>query len=103
VEAIERVFATDSADHWLEVLLAAGVPAGKVRTMDEVYDWDQTRSQGLVLEVEHPAYGPLTLPGSPLRFDDTTHACGRSVHAAPPLLGEHGDAIRAWLDSDGGH
>jgi len=98
VAAIERVFATDSADHWLEALLAAGVPAGKVRTMDEVYDWDQTRSQGLVLEVEHPAYGPLTLPGSPLRFDDNAYAGGRTVHTAPPLLDEHGDAIRAWLE-----
>ncbi len=103
IAAIERVFATDSADHWLALLLAAGIPAGKVRAMDEVYEWEQTRSQGLVLEVDHPAYGPLTLPGSPLRFDDNAFAGGRADHVAPPLLDEHGDAIRAWLDSDPGH
>ena len=98
VAAIERVLATDSADHWLTVLLAAGVPAGKVRAMDEVYAWDQTRSQGLVLDVDHPAYGSLRLSGSPLRFDDNAFSGGRTEHAPPPLLDEHGPAIRAWLD-----
>ena len=98
VAAIERVLATDTAEHWLTVLLAAGVPAGRVRSMDEVYQWDQTRSQGLALEVDHPAYGHLTLPGSPLRFDDQTYSGGRPEHLAPPLLDQHGDAVRAWLD-----
>ncbi|MEO5852846.1 MAG: CoA transferase [Nocardioides sp.] len=98
VAAIERVLASDTAEHWLAVLLAAGVPAGRVRSLDEVYEWDQTRSQGLALEVDHPAYGPLTLSGSPLRFDDQTYSGGRSEHLAPPLLDQHGDAVRAWLD-----
>ena len=90
IAAIERVLATDSADHWLTVLLAAGIPAGKVRAMDEVYAWDQTRSQGLVLDVDHPAYGSLRLSGSPLRFDDNAFSGGRTEHAPPPLLDEHG-------------
>ena len=98
IAAIERVFATEPAEHWLGVLLAAGVPAGMVRSMAEVYDWEQTQSQGLVLDVEHPAYGHLRLSGSPLRFDDNAHSGGRSEHVAPPLLDEHGAAIRAWLD-----
>jgi hypothetical protein len=29
------------------------VPAGRVRGIDEVYAWDQTASQGLVIDVEH--------------------------------------------------
>ena len=98
IAAIERVFATEPAEHWLAVLLEAGVPAGMVRTMAEVYDWEQTQSQGLVLDVDHPAYGHLRLSGSPLRFDDNAHSGGRSEHVAPPLLDEHGAAIRAWLD-----
>jgi len=88
-----------AAEHWLELLLTQGVPAGKVRTLDDVYDWEQTRSQGLLLEVEHPSYGALTLPGSALRFDDNAFSGGREHHEAPPLLGQHSAAIRAWLDS----
>jgi crotonobetainyl-CoA:carnitine CoA-transferase CaiB-like acyl-CoA transferase len=97
IAVIEEVFATEPAEHWLALLLGAGVPAGKVRTLDDVYGWDQTLSQGLRLEVDHPAYGPLALPGSPIRFDDNAFSGGRAEHAAPPLLDQHGADIRAWV------
>ena len=98
IGVIEAIFAAQPAEHWLDLLLTAGIPAGKVRSLDDVYGWEQTRSQGLLLEVDHPAYGALTLPGSPLRFDDNAFSGGRTQHQAPPLLGEHGAAIRAWLE-----
>jgi crotonobetainyl-CoA:carnitine CoA-transferase CaiB-like acyl-CoA transferase len=101
VGVIESIFAAEPAEHWLELLLGAGIPAGKVRTMDDVYSWEQVRSQGLVLEVDHPAYGALELAGSPLRFDDNTFSGGRRTHAAPPLLGEHSREIRSWLADPG--
>jgi crotonobetainyl-CoA:carnitine CoA-transferase CaiB-like acyl-CoA transferase len=96
VAAIEAVFAAEDAEHWLELLLGAGIPVGKVRSIDDVYAWEQTRSQGLLLEVDHPAYGHLTLPGSPLRFEDNPFSGGRPDHRPPPLLDEHGAAVRRW-------
>ncbi|WP_067437565.1 CaiB/BaiF CoA transferase family protein [Nocardioides jensenii] len=95
---IEEVFATAPAEHWLTLLEDAGVPAGKVRSLDDVYDWEQTRSQGLVIEVDHATQGSLELPGPTIRFDDNAHAGGRVGHLAPPLLGQHNDSVRAWLD-----
>ncbi len=50
-------FATDPAEHWLELLSGAGVPSGKVRTLDDVYAWEQTLSQHLLLTVEHADAG----------------------------------------------
>lgn len=97
VTAIEAIFAAEPAEHWLDLLNRAGIPAGKVRSLDDVYTWEQTLSQGLLLEVEHSAYGPLKLPGSPIRLDDNTFSGGREHHLAPPLLDEHGAAIREWL------
>jgi crotonobetainyl-CoA:carnitine CoA-transferase CaiB-like acyl-CoA transferase len=97
VTEIEQIFAAEPAEHWLELLVDAGIPAGKVRSMDDVYAWEQVRSQGLVLEVDHPAYGSVELTGSPLRFDDNAFSGGREQHRPPPLLGEHGAAIRQWL------
>jgi formyl-CoA transferase len=94
---IEHAFAAESAEHWLAVLAAAGVPAGKVRRLDDVYAWEQTRSQGLVVEVDHRSAGPVELPGPPLRFDDLPYAGGRSEHLPPPLLGEHNADVEAWL------
>jgi crotonobetainyl-CoA:carnitine CoA-transferase CaiB-like acyl-CoA transferase len=97
VAVVEAVLADGDADHWLALLAEAGVPSGKVRSLDDVYGWDQTRSQGLLLEVEHPVHGTLTLPGSPLRLDDDRWSGGRRRHAPPPRLGEHTAAVRAEL------
>ncbi len=97
VAAIEHALSEQPAEHWLEVLRQRGIPAGRVRTLDEVYEWEQTRSQGLVIEVEHPLHGTLSLPGSPLRFGDATHSSGRARHDPPPMLDEQGADIRAWL------
>ncbi|MCA1657009.1 MAG: CoA transferase, partial [Actinobacteria bacterium] len=94
VAAIEAAFATWPTARLLPALVELGVPAGEVRTLDRVYGWEQTRSQQLVLDVEHATVGPLTLPGVPLRFDGG----GRTEHLAPPALGQHDAVVRAWLD-----
>jgi crotonobetainyl-CoA:carnitine CoA-transferase CaiB-like acyl-CoA transferase len=99
IEVIEGLFASSPAEDCLARLAAAGVPAGKVRTIDDVYAWEQTRSQGLLTSVEHPTLGTVELPGSPIRFDDNPFSGGRSTHLAPPTLGQHNEAIRAWLSS----
>ncbi|MGW6503713.1 CaiB/BaiF CoA transferase family protein [Nonomuraea angiospora] len=102
VELIEAAFAPFGADDLLGRLAAAGVPAGRVRSLDEVYDWPQTRSQGLLIDVEHAAIGEVTLPGPPLRFFDPAGPDGevettRTDHAAPPVLNADEEEIRSWL------
>lgn len=99
IEVVEAAFAEHDAEPLLARLAEAGIPAGKVRTLDEVYDWDQVASQGLRLDVEHATLGTVTLPGPPLRFfgadgDEVT----RREHAPPPTLDQHGASLRAWLD-----
>ena len=98
IEVIEGVFASSPAEDCLARLAHAGVPAGKVRSIDDVYAWEQTRSQGLLLSVEHPTLGTVELPGSPIRFDDNAFSGGRPSHVAPPTLGQHNESIREWLD-----
>ncbi len=98
IAMVEDVFAHWDASDLLVELAEAGIPAGKVRTLDEVYQWEQTASQGLLVDVKHPTLGSVTLPGPPLRFfaadgQETT----RRDHTSPPLLNEHGGAIRDWL------
>ena len=100
IARIEELFAPEPAEHWLAALAEAGVPSGKVRSMDDVYSWEQTLSQGLLLSVEHATQGELRLPGSPIRFDDDPWSGGRSEHLAPPTLGQHNESIREWLNSD---
>jgi len=51
-----------------ERLLAERVPCSPVRTLDEVIADPQLHARGALERVEHPAYGPITVPHSPLRF-----------------------------------
>ena len=96
--AVNAEFADRTLAELLSTLDQIGVPAGEVRTLDRVYDWDQTRSQGLVLDIDHPVLGSIEIPGPPIRLDDNAFAGGREKHLAPPALGEHNDSVRAWLD-----
>jgi crotonobetainyl-CoA:carnitine CoA-transferase CaiB-like acyl-CoA transferase len=94
VAAVDAAFADRPLAELLPRLAELGIPAGEVRTLDRVYEWEQTRSQGLLVDVEHSTVGPITLPGPPLRFDGST----ARVHTAPPTLGEHDEPVRRWLD-----
>lgn len=94
-ELVQGVFARLSTDELLVELERIGVPAGRIRNIREVYEWEQTRSQGLLIDVEHETLGTITLPGPPLRFFDTAGTeRTRRTHSAPPVLG----ADNALLD-----
>jgi crotonobetainyl-CoA:carnitine CoA-transferase CaiB-like acyl-CoA transferase len=95
---VEDAFSGWEAGSLLVRLNEIGVPSGKMRTLDEVYAWDQVDSQHLTTSVEHTTLGVLTLPGPPLRFFDRDGAeVTRLDHEAPPTLDEHGPAVREWL------
>lgn len=104
VRFVEDSFAQLDSEEVLARLKAAGVPAGVVRNLREVYEWDQVASQHLLIDVQHPTLGAVTLPGSPLRFFDVREGelaeSTRRAHTPPPLLDEHRDVILSWLGDD---
>ncbi|MBY0331032.1 MAG: CoA transferase [Acetobacteraceae bacterium] len=76
-----------------EMLLAERVPAAPVRTLDEVAADPHMLARGALERVEHPLYGPITVPHSPLRMG------GLPVEAHVPTgaLGGDGRAVLAEL------
>jgi crotonobetainyl-CoA:carnitine CoA-transferase CaiB-like acyl-CoA transferase len=83
--ALEAVFKTDGRDAWLEKLHAAGLPAGAIRTVDEVLESPEIAARGLIREIDHPAMGKSRLMASPLKLSDTPVVEPK----APPMLGQH--------------
>lgn len=100
VDIINSALANRDLDATIDTLTVAGIPAGRVRSLDEVYSWDQTRSQGLVIEVDHSSIGRIDIPGPPLRWFDGATEVTPTGHAAPPTLGEHTNAVLRWLADD---
>ncbi len=99
ISQIEDVFATWNLSDLLVRLNELGIPCGEVRSIDRVYEWEQTKSQGLLMDVEHSSLGKITIPGPPLRIEGYGSIGHRPDPLAPPLLGEHTNSILSWLDS----
>lgn len=107
IRLLEAAFSSLTVADVLDRLRAAGVPAGRVRTIDEVYTWDQTKSQGLLIDVEHASLGPIQLPGPPLRFfevdserETETETTLRQHHAPPQLAPKWTTSPSGFSDSD---
>jgi crotonobetainyl-CoA:carnitine CoA-transferase CaiB-like acyl-CoA transferase len=100
-DMVQSAFALYCTDELLAKLDRIGVPAGRIRTIREVYEWEQTQSQWLLIDVDHATLGTVTLPGPPLRFFDANGAeLTRRRHTAPPVLGADNDLIAATLQAE---
>ncbi len=86
---INAAFIAESVDVWMSRMDEAGVPAGRIRTMEEVYTWDQVEHLEMIDRVIHPSAGELELPGAPVRWSRS----GRRIAEPPPRLGEHNDEV----------
>jgi len=85
VEALTVHFRQRTTTEWLDRLNAAGVPAGPVLSIAEMHADPQTLARDMVVEVDHPAAGPVKALGLPIKLSDTPGG----VHGPAPRLGEH--------------
>ncbi len=89
---IEESFSEALVEEWIKRISSIGVPVGEVRSLDKVYQDPQVIAEKMIIETLHSTLGKIRLPGNPLQFDR-----GREHHSAPPILGEHSQSIRKWL------
>lgn len=96
---LNEVFAANTREHWLGRMVAAGVPAGAVRSVSEAMESPEIAARGMLTRVDHPSAGELRLLGSPYHFSETPVAAPQ----APPLLGQHTEQVlRDLLGADDG-
>ena len=73
----------------IAALDTAGVPCGPINSVPEVFQDPQVQARGMLKQVPHPCGVLVPQVGSPMRFADAT----LPTLAAPPLLGQHTEAI----------
>jgi len=76
----------------MELLGAASVPCGAVLDSGEIMSNEHLRARGMVVDVDHPTRGKMTLLGSPIRLSASPTEVTRA-----PLLGEHNAAVYGKL------
>ncbi len=84
---------TRTTAEWIEALEAAGVPAGPVNDVAEVFADAQVQHLEMVQPVEHPELGELRLIGNAA----TLAGVPRALRTAAPGAGEHTHEILAEL------
>jgi crotonobetainyl-CoA:carnitine CoA-transferase CaiB-like acyl-CoA transferase len=87
-EHIDRWAAGRTRDEIYHRCQAEKTPAGPVRDVAEVREWEQARAREFFAEIEHPEAGTQVYPTAPYRFSRTPWA-----GFAAPLLGEHNQEV----------
>jgi formyl-CoA transferase len=90
---LESTFLTHDRDHWVSLLLEAGVPAGPISDYAEVFASDHSKAREMKMTVAHPVEGAVPNIGFPVKLMGTP----QQIRRPPPLLGEHNGEIFAEL------
>lgn len=90
---IDRVFRTATSAEWIARLDAAGVPNGEVRDIGQMLNDPHLAAREMVQTLMHPTIGATRVIGAPIKLSDTP----ASLRTAPPVLGQHTDAVLAEL------
>jgi crotonobetainyl-CoA:carnitine CoA-transferase CaiB-like acyl-CoA transferase len=89
-EKLNARLSTRPALEWTRELIDAGIPAGPIYTLDQVFNDPHVLHNGFAEEIEHPVIGRLRQLSNPLRMESIGK---RTVRSHPPLLGEHSEAV----------
>lgn len=78
-------------------LISHRVPCAPVRDLPEVLKDRHMHERGMLMDIDHPDYGPITVPGSPLRFVGIPQA---EYRVSPAYAMHNYDVMRELLNLD---
>ena len=101
VESVNALLADVTTAEVCETLDAFGIPVARLNALDEVFDDEQVRHLGSVVQAEHPDAGPMRLARPPVPFHGE-RATGEHFPRRPaPRVGEHVAEVLAELGVEG--
>lgn len=88
-ELLEATLSQQSTAYWLDLLEQAGVVAGPIYDMEQVYEDPQVKARDMVVELSDEELGTLRHIGVPVKLSETP---GR-IRRRAPALGEHSEEV----------
>ena len=93
IPVIVEIMRRQDSDWWLQELNRRGIPCGPINNLDQVFADPQVQHRGMRIELEHPSAQRVAGVASPIRLS----ASPVQYRRAPPLLGQHTEAVLAEL------
>ena len=90
---VQETLLADTAENWLAKLRAARIPCAPVNNLAQALNDSQILARNMVVDVTLQSGETVAMPGNPVKLsgdDDQSYQ-------APPLLGEHTDAVLSEL------
>lgn len=91
-ELLETSLTRKTRMEWTSLMIKAGIPAGPINTLEDVFVDEQVMACKLVETVDHPLLGMLKQVALPIKIPATEEG---SVRSAPPLFGQHTKEVLA--------
>lgn len=84
-ETFDAITSTWKQQDLLAAMESAGVPAGPIYDLQQVFEDPQVRHREMAVEVPHPLAGTVKLARNPIRLSETP----LNRYTAPPTMGQH--------------
>jgi len=85
-----------TTDEWLKILDEFGLPNSPLNTIDKVVKDPNLMHRNMIVDVDQPGIGTVTMAGSPFHLSETPG----TVRSPAPLLGQH---TKSYLKEDLGY
>lgn len=89
IPLLNEILGARTVEEWMKRFEAAGVPAGRIKSVAEVCESEHLKARGMIVTLPHPRAKRVTVMGVPIRLQTTP---GKAA-AAPPVLGQHTDRV----------
>ncbi len=83
-----------TTDHWVSVLGQYGIPIGPLNTIGQAVQQEQIAAREMIITVQHPIAGDVTMAASPLKLSRTP---GRVYGYAPQFGQDTAAVLDEWL------
>lgn len=97
VEALSQLISKWIGEYTVDEVLAVfeehAVPSAPVLTIDKVVKDPQVKARNMVVAIDHPVAGKVSIPGNPIKLS----ASPDTIDRPSPILGQHTDEVLSQI------
>jgi len=98
IDILASIFVTRASNDWIDRLRAGRVPAGKIQSLEDLFEDPQVVANGYIKEYDHPVAGVARVAWHPVTYSETPPR----LRWGASTLGQDTESVLEALDSGEG-